>query len=94
MEEKDVFTEEEACAEKDKTICSEDNGADLSLDNASPEELDQLWDDADEDEPDVCVFKKRRDRKLLIIGAVVAGILIAAAAFFTYRLAKSRRKGE
>lgn len=94
MEEKELFTDDEVCAGKKEADCPEDDGADLSLDNTSPEELDQLWDDADDDEPEPCVSKKKRDRMMLIIGAVIAGITMAAAAYFTYKLVKSRKKGD
>lgn len=94
MEEKELFTDDEVCAGNEEADCPEDDGADLSLDNTSPEELDQLWDDADDDEPELCVSRKKRNRMMFIIGAVVAAVLMAAAAYFTYRMVKSRKKGE
>lgn len=71
--------------------CMSDDAAELSLDDASPEELDRLWDDAD-DEFEVCASKKKCDRKKCIIGAIIAAAVIAAVGYVIYRCIKNSRK--
>lgn len=75
----------------DENLNAEDDGVELSLDGTSPEELDQLWDDAD-DEFEVCASKKVCDRKKCIIGAAVAAAVIAVVGYIIYRCIKASRK--
>lgn len=74
----------------DEDLCSEDDCVELSLEDASPEELDQLWDDAD-DEFEVCASKKICDKKKCIIAAIIAGVAIAVIGFIVYKVVKSRK---
>ncbi len=72
-------------------LCPDDDCVELSLDDTSPEELDQLWDDAD-DEFEVCASKKAIDKKKCIIGAIIGAVVIAAIGYVIYRIVKSSRK--
>lgn len=71
--------------------CMSDDAAELSLDDASPEELDRLWGDAD-DEFEVCASKRKCDKKKCIIGAIIAAVVIAAVGYVVYRCIKNSRK--
>lgn len=71
--------------------CMSDDAAELSLDDASPEELDRLWDDAD-DEFEMCASKRKCDKKKCIIGAIIAAVVIAAVGYVVYRCIKNSRK--
>lgn len=77
----------------DDDFSPEDDNLELSLDDTSPEELDQLWDDAD-DEFEVCASKKMCDRKRCVIGALIAAAVVAFAGYFIYRCLKASRGGE
>lgn len=64
----------------------------LSLDDDLPEDFDQLWDDTDEEELEICASKKRCDKKKCIIIAAIAGVVIAVTAVVIYKLLKNRNK--
>ena len=64
----------------------------LSLEDELSEDFDQLWDDTDEDELEICASKKCCDKKKCIIIAAIAGVVITIAAVVIYKLLKNRNK--
>ena len=66
----------------------------LSLDDELPEGFDELWDDTDEEELEICASKKRCDKKKCIIIAAIAGVAIAITAVVIYKLLKNRGKNK
>ncbi len=77
----------------DSGLCEEDDGCmRLSLDDGIPADFDQLWDDTDEEELQVCASKKCVDKKKCIIIAAIAGVAIALTVFIIYKVVKNRKK--
>ncbi len=85
MDEKKDFLAEELCDCDDECMK-------LSIDDATDEDLDRLWEEADEDDFDVCASEKKCDKKKCIITAVVIGAIIAITAVIVYKLCKKSDK--
>lgn len=85
MEEKMDFLTEDLCDCDDECMK-------LSLDNTAEDDLDKLWDEADEDDFDVCTSDKSCNRKKCIILALIIGIAVAATAVIVYKLCKKSNK--
>ncbi len=81
-ERKDLFGEE---------LCEEEDCVSFSLDDVSDEDLDQLWDEADEDELDMCASGKCRKKKKLIIAAVAIAVIAAVTAIVVYKICKKSK---
>jgi len=76
------------------TDLNEEDCIRLSLDDELPEGFDELWDDTDEEELEICASKKRCDKKKCIIIAAIAGLAIAITAVVIYKLLKNRNKNK
>ena len=87
MEEKKNFLAEDFCDCDDECMK-------LSLDEATDEDLDRLWDEADEDDFDVCASEDKCNKKKFIIGALVIGAIIAITAVVLYKICKKSNKKE
>ncbi|MBQ3195312.1 MAG: hypothetical protein IJB65_02490 [Clostridia bacterium] len=86
MEEKKDLFEEYSCD------CCDDECMKLSLDEATEEDLDKLWDEADEDEFDICASEEKCNRRKCIITALVIGAIIAITAVVVYKICKRSDK--
>ncbi len=64
----------------------------LSLDDATDEDLDRLWDEADDDEFDICASEKARKRRNCIIAGIVAGAVITILIVAIYKICKKSKK--
>lgn len=64
----------------------------LSIDDASEEDLDKLWEEADFDDCDVCASEKGCNKKKCILTAIAIGVIVAVAAVIIYKLCKKSKK--
>lgn len=85
MDEKRDFLMDDACD-------CEDDCLNLSLDDATDEDLGRLWDEADDDDFDICASESKCDKKKCIITAIIIGAAIALTAVIIYKLLKKSKK--
>ncbi|MBQ7048570.1 MAG: hypothetical protein IJN86_06430 [Clostridia bacterium] len=85
MDEKRDFLMDDACD-------CEDDCLNLSLEDATDEDLSRLWDEADDDDFDICASESKCDKKKCIITAIIIGAAIALTAVIIYKLLKKSKK--
>lgn len=76
----------------DNTCDCEDDCLNLSLEDATDEDLSRLWDEADDDDFDICASESKCDKKKCIITAIIIGVAIALTAVIIYKLLKKSKK--
>ncbi len=66
----------------------------LSLDDELGDDLDELWDAADDEEIEECATEKCKAKKKRLILIAVACVAAAVTAFIIYKIVKNSKKSD